>query len=70
MSRLIGEAYISLLADASLFPADAKAKVDAALKGVKGDIPLTANAKDVDAKIAAIATQRFEEAQRGSPHQG
>lgn len=55
--RLIGEAYISLLADASMFPADAKAKVDAALKGIKGEIPLTANSKDADAKIAGLVAK-------------
>ena len=53
--RLIGDAWISILADTSMLRPDADAKVKAALKGLQGSIGLTANATDVEAKIAAIA---------------
>jgi len=55
VSRLIGEAYISLLADASQFRPDADAKVKAALSGLRPSIKLQADATDVDSKITAIA---------------
>ena len=52
--RLIGDAWISILADTSMLRPDADAKVKAALKGLQGSIGLTANATDVEAKIAAM----------------
>lgn len=55
MPRLIGDAYIALLADASMLRPDADAKVKAALAGLRPSITLTGNTKDLDAKIAAIA---------------
>lgn len=55
MTRLIGEAYIALLADASLFRTDADAKIKAALGGIKPKIPITADMGDVDKKISALA---------------
>ena len=53
--RLIGEAYISLLPDSSLFRTRATSEVDAALAGIRGHIKLTADAGDVASKISAIA---------------
>lgn len=53
--RLIGDAYISILADASMFRPDADAKIRAALQGMKFSVPITGDTKDIDAKIAALA---------------
>jgi SLT domain-containing protein len=53
--RLIGDAYIALLADASMLRPDADAKIKAALAGLRPQVTLTGNTKDIDAKIAAIA---------------
>ncbi len=55
MPRLIGNAYIALLPDATMFRADADSKIKAALAGLRPTVTLTGNTKDIDAKIAAIA---------------
>lgn len=55
MSRLIGEAYISLLADGDLFRASAEAELKRSTAGLRGKIPLSADARDLDKKIAEIA---------------
>ncbi len=53
--RLIGEAYISLLADASLFKADADAKVNAVIKSMRPSVKVTGDFGDVDKNTAALA---------------
>ena len=53
--RLIGEAYISLLPDSSLFRAKASSEVNAALAGLRPSVKMTADTGDVVAKISAIA---------------
>jgi SLT domain-containing protein len=53
--RLIGDAYIALLPDATMFRADADAKIKAALAGLRPTVKITGDAADVNAKIAAIA---------------
>lgn len=55
MSRLIGEAYISLLADASLFRSDADAKLKAASAGLRATARVDADMSAADKKIAALA---------------
>lgn len=55
MARLIGEAYISLLPDSSMFRTDATAQLKRALAGVKGSVPITADVSDAEKKIASLA---------------
>lgn len=53
--RLIGEAYISLLADSDLLHADADAKTRRALSGVQGTVRIKGDFKEVNSEVAALA---------------
>jgi SLT domain-containing protein len=53
--RLIGDAYIAINPETSMFGPDTEAKVKAALSALRPQVTLTGNTKDIDAKIAAIA---------------
>jgi SLT domain-containing protein len=53
--RLIGEAYIAILADTDLFRASAVSGVDKALAGVKGSVKVTGDLSDINKKVATLA---------------
>lgn len=53
--RLIGEAFISLLPDATLFRTDADARIKQAMAGLQARIKIMGDTSDVDAKASALA---------------
>lgn len=53
--RLIGDAYIAILPDATMFRPDLDAKIKSAMAGFKAKIPVTGDTSDIDKKIAAVA---------------